>query len=45
VILRGPEQEGIPPDLTMPVVQYQRDDETWYRRMERDLGMAIRPKN
>jgi len=21
------------------------DDETWYRRMEHDLGMAIRPKN
>ncbi len=21
------------------------DDETWYRRMERDFGMAIRPKN
>jgi hypothetical protein len=21
------------------------DDETWYRRMERDFGLAIRPQN
>ena len=27
------------------VALHGADDDTWYRRMERDFGMAIRPKS
>jgi hypothetical protein len=27
------------------VALHAADDETWYRRMEHDFGLAIRPKN